>query len=216
MSLTASYDFIKQTLEARVFCATSRTPHTPRMIQSQVSYFFMTLHHGVLLLGVFFEMVGCVLNYWTTFTTWWVLRQFWGKLFLNTFTTFKTPLSMFFFPKVEELTLCKDKTSITLWVPVPQTSSLRREADGLTKMLQVKNVSKSHHLSCWAKTAVGNVLYATLCLLRRSQLSIYFLKSDPKAFLLQPAASQGPHLWQIISGCGRKVGTNLVNPIWDQ
>ena len=120
------------------------------------------------------------------------------------------------FPKVQELTLCKDKTSAISWVPVPQTSSLRREADGLTKMLQVKNVSKSHHLSCWTKIAVGNVLYATLCLLRRSQLSIYFLKSDPKAFLLQPAASQGPHLWQIISWCGRKVGTNLANPIWDQ
>ena len=93
------------------------------------------------------------------------------------------------FPKVQELTLCKDKTSAISWVPVPQTSSLRREADGLTKMLQVKNVSKSIHLSCWTKIAVGNVLYATLCLLRRSQLSIYFLKSDPKAFSLQPAAS---------------------------
>ena len=41
---------------------------------------------------------------------------------------------MFLFRKWhEELTLCKDKSSAISWVSVPQTSSLRREVDGLTK-----------------------------------------------------------------------------------
>ena len=49
---------------------------------------------------------------------------------------------------------------------------------GMTKTLQAKSVSKSHHLSCWAKTAVGNI-HATLCLL---QPSSYLLGSQSMEF----------------------------------
>ena len=110
----------------------------------------------------------------------------------------------------EELTLCKDKIYAISWVPVPQTSSLRGEVDALTKTLQAKNVSKSHHLSCWAKTAVDDV-HATLCLLKPSS---YLLGAQSMECCTGQQANV--HIiWQI-SRCSRKVGTNLANLFWDQ
>ena len=133
---------------------------------------------------------------------------------LLAFATFKTPLSMFF-RKWKNWHFARTKR-----LPYPECQCLKPPLFG-GKLMDWQTCYK------W-RTSPSHIIYlAGLRLLlatsfmwhfafRRSQLSIYFLKSDPKAFLLQPAASQGPHLWQIISGCGRKVGTNLANPIWNQ
>ena len=80
-------------------CDITKASYIPYDTKPSVLLFHDTTPRCATIGHLFWNRIGCVLDYWTTFTTWRVLRQFLGKLFLNTFTTFQTPLSMFFFRK---------------------------------------------------------------------------------------------------------------------
>ena len=143
-------------------------------------------------IGTFFEKYQVVLlPFGRLITTWQVFRQFLCVWFFTAFTASKW-FQIFTFQKWhEELTLCKDKISAISWVPVPQISSLRGEVDALTKTLQAKSVSKSHHLSRSCDTLPSPTLK--------------LLVGIPKHGILHRAANQCPYIFGKSQGVAKKL-----------